>query len=111
MKKLLVCILLISNCLLFSLTTKAATTTTDTKEAVAMMTPEQQEQRMDEINARVQEIKNMDKTQLTKADRTELKEELKQMQKEAIWVRRGHPRIFISVVAVIVIIVLLIIIL
>lgn len=79
-----------------------------TKEAAANMTPQQKEVRLEEINARVQEIKAMDKSQLTKEDRRELRAELKSMKKES---RAMGGGIYLSVGAIIIIILVLILIL
>jgi len=78
------------------------------KEAAANMTPQQKEVRLEEINARVQEIKAMDKSQLTKEDRRELRDELKSMKKES---RAMGGGIYLSVGAIIIIILVLILIL
>ncbi|MDP4264971.1 MAG: hypothetical protein Q8941_20755 [Bacteroidota bacterium] len=77
------------------------------KEKVANMTEQQQAARLEEIRNRVNEIKAMDKSALSKADRKALKKELKGMNKEA---RSGHG-VYLSVGAIIIIILLLIIIL
>ena len=91
---------------------KAATVTDNnnaaTKEAAANMTPEQKEARLEEINTRVQEIKAMDKSQLTREDRRELRAELKSMKKES---RAMGGGIYLSVGAIIIIILVLILIL
>jgi len=78
------------------------------KEAAANMTPQQKEVRLEEINARVQEIKAMDKSQLNKEDRRELRAELKSMKKES---RAMGGGIYLSVGAIIIIILVLILIL
>ncbi|HLX90682.1 MAG TPA: hypothetical protein VKR32_03310 [Puia sp.] len=53
------------------------------KERVAKMTPEQKDARMAEIKVRINEIRDMDKSQLTKVERKELRHELRDMKKEA----------------------------
>jgi hypothetical protein len=77
------------------------------KERVAKMTDEQKRVRAEEIKRRVYEIRDMDKSNLSKADRKELRKELKEMKKEA----RAIQGIYLSVGAIIIIILLLILIL
>lgn len=64
------------------------------------------EVRAKQIEARLYEIKNMDKTNLTSADKKELRKEVKDLRKEAK--SRG---IYLSIGAIIIIILLLILIL
>jgi uncharacterized protein (DUF885 family) len=78
-----------------------------TKEQVANMSDEEKQFRAEAIKDRVAEIKEMDKSTLSKEARKELKTELKSMRKEAREVRG----VYISVGALIIIILLLIIIL
>lgn len=78
------------------------------KETIAAMTTEQKQARVQEIQARVAEIKAMDKSQLTKEDRKELRAELKNDRHEARMMSGG---IYLSVGAIIIIILLLILIL
>jgi Skp family chaperone for outer membrane proteins len=78
------------------------------KERVANMTEEQKKARLEEIKARVYEIKHMDKSSLTRAERKALKKELKEMNKEARVVSGG---VYLSVGAIIIIILVLILIL
>ncbi len=80
----------------------------DAKSETSAMSAIQKQVRIEEIKDRVEAIKEMDKTQLTKEDRVALKEELKNMKHEARVIRGG---VFISAGALIVIIILLIIIL
>ena len=82
--------------LLFSTTTvnawSAAIDSTSTKfinEKVATMTEEQKEARINEIKNRVEEIKDMDKSQLSPTDRKELRTELKTMNREARAIEHG----------------------
>lgn len=79
-----------------------------TKEAAANMTAEQKEARLEQIKARVQEIKEMDKSQLSSEDKKELKAELKSMKKES---RAMGGGVYLSVGAIIIIILVLILIL
>lgn len=78
------------------------------KEKITAMTNEQKEARMEAIRDRVNEIRAMDRSTLSRADRKTLKKELKEMNKEARAIKGG---IYLSVGAVIVIIILLIILL
>jgi VIT1/CCC1 family predicted Fe2+/Mn2+ transporter len=77
------------------------------KEAIANMTKEQKAALLEEIKARVDEIKAMDKSTLTKEDRKALRKELREMRREA----KAITGVYISVGALIIIILLLIIIL
>ncbi|WP_114941549.1 hypothetical protein [Mucilaginibacter endophyticus] len=79
------------------------------KEEIATMTTEQKQARVEEIKARVNEIKAMDKSELNKAERKELRTELKSMKKEANAL--GGGGIYLSVGAIIIIILVLILIL
>ena len=86
-----------------SFSTPAVSPSSTTNE----LTPEQQA-RLAAIEKRVSEIKALDRSSLTKADRKALKKELKDMKKEAKAIRGG---IYLSVGAIIIIILLLIILL
>ncbi len=90
-----------------SIQANAAKHETLTKEQVANMSDEEKQFRVEAIKERLAEIKEMDKSTLSKEDRKELKSELKSMRKEA----REVQGIYLSVGAVIIIILLLIIIL
>jgi peptidoglycan hydrolase CwlO-like protein len=79
------------------------------KEAAANMTKEQKEARVEEIKMRVQEIKAMDKSDLNKAEKKELKNELKNLKHEAQ--AMGGGGVYLSVGAIIIIILILILIL
>ena len=89
--------------------THAAVTTIEplTKEKVATMTEAEKKARFEEIKQRVYEIKAMDKSNLTKSERKELRHELKDLKKQA----KAVQGIYLSVGAVIIIILLLILIL
>jgi DNA-binding protein H-NS len=78
------------------------------KEKVADMTEEQKRARLEEIKNRVNEIKPIDRSTLTKTDRKALKKELREMNKEARVMKGG---IYLSVGAIIIIILVLILIL
>jgi hypothetical protein len=77
------------------------------KEVVANMTAEQKETLVQQMKERVDYIKAMDKSQLTKDERKALRAELKDMKKET----RVVTGVYISIGALIIIILLLIIIL
>lgn len=68
----------------------------------------QQQARLDEIVNRVNEIKAMDKSNLTRAEKKELRSELKSMKTEARAIGGG---VYLSVGAIIIIILVLILIL
>ncbi|WP_147202422.1 hypothetical protein [Segetibacter aerophilus] len=74
--------------------------------AIENMTAEQKEARYLEMKQRVEEIKNMDKSSLTKDERKELKNELKSLNQEAKAIGKGG--IYLSTAAIIIIILLLI---
>jgi hypothetical protein len=77
------------------------------KAKVENMTEEQKEARFVEMKQRVEEIKNMDKSSLSKNEKKQLRNELKDMNQEAKAIGRGG--IYISTAALIIIILLLII--
>ena len=79
------------------------------KDKVATMTEEQKEARIAEIKARVEEIKDMDRSKLSSADRKELRQELRDMNKEARAI--GNGGIYISLAGILIIILVLILIL
>ncbi|RYZ62380.1 MAG: hypothetical protein EOO14_02465 [Chitinophagaceae bacterium] len=81
-----------------------STPVTEPTKVTNELTPEQKA-RIEAIEKRVTEIKQMDKSSLTKAERKALKKELKDMKKEAKAIGGG---IYLSVGAIIVIILLLI---
>lgn len=95
----------------FTFSANAGTINTEKmyKEAAANMTKEQRIARCEEIKERVEEIKAMDKSQLTKADKKELKGELTELKKEAQ--AMGSGGIYLSIGAIIIIILVLILIL
>jgi len=76
-------------------------------DAKKELTTEQQA-RLDEIITRVNEIKDMDKSNLTRSEKKELRSELKSMKTEA---RAMSGGVYLSVGAIIIIILLLILIL
>jgi len=95
---------------LAAFSSRAATATDNklTKEAIASMTPEQKQARIEEIKQRVNEIKTMDKSQLSRLERKELRVELRGLKHESGELGGG---IYLSVGAIIIIILLLILIL
>lgn len=79
------------------------------KARVESMTDEQKEARYVQMKQRVEEIKGMDKSTLSAEERKALKQELKDMNKEAKAIGKGG--IYISFAGLIIIILLLILIL
>jgi hypothetical protein len=110
MKKKFYLIALTALLTLAAFTSQAATATSNplNKKAIAAMTLEQKQARIEEIKLRVNEIKAMDKSQLTRADRKELRVELRGLKHEANAMGGG---VYLSVGAIIIIILLLILIL
>ncbi len=76
------------------------------RDKVASMTEAQKESRVAEIKARVEAIKDMDKSQLSSADRKALRHELRDMNFEAK--AMGNGGIYISLAGIVIIILLLI---
>lgn len=101
--------LIYSLVLVFTLAISANTVSAADKKdkAKTEMTAEQQIQ-LKRITDRVEEIKAMDKSNLTKAERKDLRSELKEMKKQA---RAMGGGVYLSVGAIIIIILLLILIL
>lgn len=102
---------LIALLLTITVTNSHATTVEDKnpkKERVADMTEGQRAARLEEIRGRVNEIRNMDRSEMTKAERKALKKELRDMNKEAKAIKGG---VYLSVGAIIIIILVLILIL
>lgn len=109
MKRKVVVILLLLLASFTSIPTFAKNDKKAIEEKVASMTKEQKETRIVEIKARVEEIRNMDKSKLTSADRKALRHELRDMNTESKAL--GNGGIYISLGALIIIILLLILIL
>lgn len=107
MKKILVtaCIMLLC---LNTITTFAADKKT-LQARVENMSEEQKEARYVQMKLRVDEIRNMDRSSLTKDERKALRNELKDMNKEAKAIGKGG--VYISFAGIIIIILLLIILL
>ncbi|RYE28067.1 MAG: hypothetical protein EOP42_17885 [Sphingobacteriaceae bacterium] len=104
-------IYLLSTALMLTLSAsnlKAATINAEPAAKEITLTDVQKEARLQAIKERVEEIKAMDKAQLSKEERQELKSELKTMKTQARALGGG---IYLSVGAIIIIILLLILIL
>jgi hypothetical protein len=101
------CIALFLMLITFVPATYAAHGTDPIKERVASMTDEEKKIRAEEIKRRVYEIRDMDKSDLSRGERKALRKELKEIKKEA----RAIQGIYLSVGAIIIIILLLILIL
>jgi hypothetical protein len=95
---------------LSALTSHAATITGDpfTKEAIAAMTPEQKQARVEEIKQRIEEIRAMDKSQLTKPERKELRAEVKSLKQESNDLGINKMYIYIAAIVALIIILLII---
>ncbi len=87
---------------------KAATVITEPAAKEITLTDAQKEAKLQAIKTRVEEIKAMDKSQLSKEEKKELKSELKSMKAQARGLGGG---IYLSVGAIIIIILVLILIL
>lgn len=92
----------------FSANAAAVSNNDDLNAKAATMSKEAKEARIKEIEFRVKEIREMDKSTLTRSEKTALKHELKDMRKEAKAMGGG---VYLSVGAIIIIILLLILIL
>ncbi|HEX2848660.1 MAG TPA: hypothetical protein VHN59_19095 [Chitinophagaceae bacterium] len=100
-------IILTSLLLIVSIANSYATTIDDKrplKERIAAMTEEEKKARAEEIRNRVEEIRAMDKSTLSRAEKKALKKELRQMNREA----KEIKGIYLSFGAIIIIILLLI---
>ena len=105
-----ICIVILSFLLTINVVSSYAATNDNNrpnKERVDRMTGEQKKARLEEISTRVNEIKEMDKSGLSKSERKAIKKELREMRKEA----RETKGVYLSVGAIIIIILLLILIL
>lgn len=79
-----------------------------TKARVAAMSEEQKLARLEKIKVRAEEMKDMDKSQLSRAEKKALRKEARELKKEAKEMKGG---VYLSVGAIIIIILLLILIL
>ena len=93
--------------LVFTLGISTNTVSAADKKEKTEMTAEQKVQ-FEKITSRVDEIRNMDKSNLTRAEKKALRAELKQMKEQARALSGG---VYLSVGAIIIIILLLILIL
>jgi len=112
MKKI-ICLLSLSLLLCLPTVNSKAAATSNTmanKEVVTNMTAEEKQARIVEITMRVNEIKNMDRSDLTRSDRKALRTELRALKTESRGLGGGGG-IYLSVGAIIIIILLLILIL
>lgn len=101
--------LLIINIFAFTFSSPLSATSHHPKEDPKKLTEEQIARRMEEMRKRVEEIKAIDRSSLTKEERKALRIELREMNKEAKAMdQRG---VYISFGALIIIILLLILIL
>jgi len=91
-------------------TVKAAVPIKDNNTHIENRDPltEEQKTRLEALQKRIVEIKAMDKSQLSRADRKELRRELKDLRKE---VRRMGGKSFVIVLGVLVAVILLLILL
>lgn len=99
--------LIYSFALIFMLGLSANTVSAATSKDKVEMTVEQKAQ-LEVITNRVEEIKAMDKSHMSKSERKELRKELKEMKQQA---RAMGGGVYLSVGAIIIIILLLILIL
>ena len=104
MKKFFVTAFIMLLC--FNITTSFAT---DNIVSVEKKTEEQKEARYAQMKQRVEEIRKMDKSSLSREERKALRTELKDMNKEAK--ANGKSGIYISVSALIIIILVLLLVL
>lgn len=98
-------------CLLIALTFGSSNraSASEPDHPVKEFTDEEIAIRMNQMTKRVEEIKNMDRSSLSKLERKELRKELKEMNKAAK--AMGQGGVYLSVGAIIIIILLLILIL
>lgn len=85
----------------------AATNSSEPKKENATPLPASENPRLIEIKNRVNEIKDMDRSSMTRVERKALRKELRELNKEA----RAVKGVYLSVGAIIIIILLLILIL
>ena len=92
---------------LFTISANASSHTKAIKEEVEGMTDTQKEERIIQIQPRIEEIKAMDKSKLTRGERKDLRNELKDMNKEAKAVRRRTTIVIGGLVIIILLLILL----
>jgi uncharacterized protein (DUF885 family) len=78
-----------------------------TKEAVAAMTPEEKQARLQEIKQRVEEMRAMDMSTLTKAEKKEYKAEVRELKQDS---KLLDPKFYVIIAAIVIIIILILII-
>ena len=103
--------LLLSIVLLITTSTLHATNSSNgfDKEKIARMTEEEKNARIAVMKSRVEEIRDMDRSKLSRSERKELRRELKDLNKEAKAMGRGG--IYISLTGILIIILILILVL
>lgn len=79
------------------------------KEKIARMTEKEKKARAEEIKIRVETIRDMDRSTLSRAERKELRQELRDLNKEAKAIGRGG--VYISLTGILLIILILILVL
>ncbi|MES2417159.1 MAG: hypothetical protein V4541_03175 [Bacteroidota bacterium] len=103
MKKFIYALVLVFTLGISTTTVSAATKNEDKKELTA-----EQKVQFEKLVNRVEEIRNMDKSNLTRVEKKALRKELKEMKEQARVLNQG---VYLSVGAIIIIILLLILIL
>jgi Ser-tRNA(Ala) deacylase AlaX len=106
MKKILVTAFVIL--LSLNTITAFATDKKNIQAKVSGMTEEQKDARYVQMKLRVDEIKNMDKSTLSREEKKELRQELKDMNKEAKASGRGGVYLSLSAIIIVVLILILI---
>ncbi|AXY76440.1 hypothetical protein D3H65_21645 [Paraflavitalea soli] len=79
------------------------------KEKIARMTEAEKDARIAAMKSRVEEIRDMDRSTLSRSERKELRRELRDMNKEARAIGRGG--VYISLTGILIIILILILVL
>lgn len=111
--KALFCSAIMILCLFFTVNTSFASTAEPAsgptlKERVATMTPAERDARLTQMKTRVQEIKAMDKSQLSRDEKKALRKELRDMNKESRAMDGGTLYISLGAAIIIVLLVILI---
>jgi Flp pilus assembly protein TadB len=91
-----------------AITANAASGNKAIRDTISGMTDAQKEERVQQIKQRIEEIRAMDKSQLSKIERKDLRNELKDIKKEA---KKIKVSIYIAVSGLVILILLLIILL
>ena len=103
MKKLLAAIILVGG--MFSASLASGTEATGTRN---LTTAAAQAERIAEISARVNEIKEIDRNSVSNAEWKEIKKELKKYKKELKEIKAKEPYIYISLTVLLLVIILII---